>query len=172
MRTTALALILALGAASIANPAAAQSTQAALPAASLDWFHGEWTGDVDFIGRPAKGRLVIARGLNGTATTLAFTAEVAATADRPAFRFEAQAVYRLEPDGRVIGSWADSYGNFHALKGRAKPGELRVNWGDALSEVGHSSYVLSPDGELTVTDSAFVQGNVRVFGTARYRKTS
>jgi hypothetical protein len=102
--------------------------------------------------------------------SLSFTADVTATAERPAFRFEGQGTYRVKPDGSVSGLWADSFGNFHPLRGRTKPGELRVTWGDGRSEVGHSSYVLGADGVLTVTDSAFVQGAVRVFGTGNYRR--
>lgn len=140
--------------------------------ASLVWFHGEWEGDVDFIGSPAKGRLVVRPGLVGSATQLTFTADISAKGNSPAFRFEGQGTYRIKPDGSVTGLWADSYGNFHQLKGRVKPGELRVNWGDARSEMGHSSYVLGADGVLTVTDSAMINGAVQVFGTATYRKKS
>jgi hypothetical protein len=168
MLRIALAAALASSALAVALlPAQAQQTT--LPA-SLAWFHGEWEGEVDFIGSPGKAWLVVRPGLAGTATILSFTAEVAASGDRPAFRFEGQGTYRVKPDGSVTGLWADSFGNFHELKGRTKAGELHVTWGDALSEVGHSSYALSPDGVLTVTDSAFVQGAVRVFGAARYRR--
>jgi hypothetical protein len=166
----ALLLALAIGSGSFVPAAAPLQAQQEQAPAGLAWFHGEWIGDVDFIGRPAKGRLVIGPGLSGTATVMAFSADVSASGERPAFRFEAQGTYRLQPDGRVTGLWADSYGNFHALKGRTKPGELRVNWGDARSEVGHSSYVLGPDGVLTVTDAALVQGEMKVFGTASYRR--
>lgn len=145
------------------------SQQAPAPA-SLDWFQGEWHGDVDFIGTPAKGTLQVRSGLAGSATVMTFTADVTAKGNRPAFRFEGQGTYRIKPDGSVTGLWADSYGNFHQLKGRVKPGELRVNWGDARSEMGHSSYVLGADGVLTVTDSAMVNGAVQVFGKATYRK--
>ncbi len=167
---------IALAAALVGSvPVAAQtpaSDQQALAPASLAWFIGEWEGEVDFIGSPAKGRLVIRPGLAGSATILSFTADVAASAKRPALRFEAQGTYRVKPDGSVLGLWADSFGNFHELKGKTKDGELRVTWGNARSEVGHSSYVLGKDGVLTVTDSAFVSGEVRVFGTGRYRKKS
>lgn len=150
-------------------PLQAKQPAAAAPAI-LAWFQGQWEGDVDFIDRQGRGRLLVQPGLGGTATTLDFTADVAAAGDRPAFRFEARGTYRVDENGRVTGIWADSFGNFHALKGQAKDGEFRVTWGDARSEIGHSSYVLSPDGVLTVTDSAFVQGAVRVFGTGKYRK--
>ncbi|WP_088307131.1 hypothetical protein [Novosphingobium sp. B 225] len=161
-----------LGAAVIAPLPVPIHAQQAPVQASLGWFNGEWEGDIDFIGRPAKGKLVVRPGLVGSATVLTFTADVAPLGDRPAFRFEGQGTYRIKPDGSVVGLWADSYGNFHELKGRTKPGELRVTWGDALSEVGHSSYVLATDGVLTVTDSAFVNGTVQIFGKAAYRKKS
>lgn len=170
MRGLVLAGTLALAAIGPATPPL-QAKQAA-PAASLDWFYGEWLGDVDFIGAPAKGTLQIHPGLAGSATVMTFTADVSAKGDRPAFRFEGQGTYRIKPDGSVTGLWADSYGNFHQLKGRAKFGELRVNWGDARSEIGHSSYVLSADGTLTVTDSAMINGAVQIFGKGTYRKKS
>jgi hypothetical protein len=148
----------------LAQPAAVHAL------ASLGWLHGEWHGKVDFIGRPATGHLIVRPALNSSATELVYTAVIAASGDKPAFRFEGRGTYRVRPDGSVTGVWADSFGNFHKLKGRAKDGELRVNWGDAMSEVGHSSYVLGQDGTLTVTDSAFVQGKVQIFGTSAYRK--
>jgi hypothetical protein len=166
-----LLLVAALGALALpATPAPSQAQQAPAPA-SLGWFQGEWEGDVDFIGRPAKGKLVVRPGLAGSATVMTFTAQVSAVGDKPAFTFEGHGTYRIKPDGSVSGLWADSYGNFHHLKGRAKPGELRVNWGDARSELGHSSYVLGADGVLTVTDSALIQGQMQVFGKGTYRRT-
>lgn len=155
----------------VGAPAALSAQQAAAPdPASLAWLHGEWVGTVDFIGRPAKGQLVVRPALNGSATDLVYTADVAATADKPSFRFEGRGTYRVKPDGSVTGVWADSFGNFHKLKGQTKDGALRVTWGDAMSEVGHSSYLLSVDGELTVTDSAFVKGAVQIFGKSSYRR--
>lgn len=139
-------------------------------AVSLNWLHGNWTGKVDFLGRPATGQLVVRPALNGNATELVYIADVPASADKPALRFEGRGTYRVKPDGSITGIWADSFGNFHKLKGRTRNGELRVNWGDAMSEVGHSSYVLSASGELTVTDSAFVQGAAQIFGKASYRR--
>jgi hypothetical protein len=166
-----LALAAALAGASVVSAQSPVRADAVAPTpASLNWFHGEWEGDVDFIGSLAKGHLVVRPGLVGTATELTFTADVSATEKRPAFRFEGKGTYRVKPDGTVTGLWADSLGNFHELKGKTKDGALRVTWGDARSEVGHSSYVLGADGVLTVTDSAFVQGAVQVFGTGKYRK--
>lgn len=169
MRALILAGSLAL--ASLGPAAPALPAQQAAPApASLDWFQGEWYGDVDFIGTPAKGTLLVRPGLAGSATVMTFTADVSAKGNRPAFRFEGQGTYRIKPDGSVTGLWADSYGNFHQLKGRVKLGELRVNWGDARSEMGHSSYVQGADGVLTVTDSAMINGAVQTFGKATYRR--
>lgn len=153
----------------VAAPIPLAAQQAAAPA-SLGWFHGEWAGTVDFIGRPAISQLTVRPALNGSATELVYTADVAASEERPAFRFEGRGTYRVKPDGSVTGVWADSFGNFHKLKGKTKAGELRVTWGEAMGEVGHSSYVLSVDGTLTVTDSAFVQGAVQVFGKSTYRR--
>jgi hypothetical protein len=168
MLRIALAAVLA-GSAPLAAQAPAPDQQSPAPA-SLGWFHGEWEGDAIFLGRPAKVRLLVRPALDGTATALAYTADVAAEGTRPAVHLESQGTYRVKADGSVSGQWADSFGNFHALAGRAKSGELRVTWGDARSEVGHSSYVLSTDGVLTVTDSAFTQGAVRVFASAKYRR--
>lgn len=156
-------------------PLAAQNSapsQQAPALGSLGWFHGEWEGDGIFLGRPAKVRLLVRPALDGTATALAYRVDRAAEGSRPALHFEGQGTYRIQPDGRVAGQWADSFGNFHTLAGRGKAGELRVTWGDARSEVGHSSYVLATNGVLTVTDSAFVSGEVLVFATATYRRKS
>lgn len=165
-----LVTVAALALASLGSALPPLQAEQAVPAASLDWFQGEWHGDVDFIGAPAKGTLQVRPGLAGSATVMTFTADVSAKGNRPAFRFEGQGTYRIKPDGSVTGLWADSYGNFHQLKGRVKPGELRVNWGDARSEMGHSSYVLGADGVLTVTDSAVINGAMQVFGKGSYRR--
>lgn len=164
------ALAAAVMSAGLLAPPAPTQAQAPAAAASLEWFHGEWDGTLDFIGRPATGKLVVRPALSGTATEMVFTADVAATGDKSAFRFEGKGLYRVKPDGKVTGAWSDSYGNFHLLKGKAKAGELRVNWGDAMSEIGHSSYVLSADGKLTVTDGALSNGVFQVFGTGTYRR--
>jgi hypothetical protein len=168
MFRNALAAVLAVPAL-FAAPAPLIAQHAPAPV-NLNWFHGEWAGTVDFIGRPATGRLTVHPALSGSATELLYIADVAASGGKPAFRFEGRGTYLIKPDGNVTGVWADSFGNFHTLKGRTTEGELRVTWGDAMTEVGHSSYELSADGTLTVIDSAFVQGKVQVFGRSSYRR--
>ncbi|HEX4847322.1 MAG TPA: hypothetical protein VFV30_04210 [Novosphingobium sp.] len=163
MRTAPLALALAAGLlapASVASPAPA----------SLNWLHGAWTGQSEFLGRPAAVQLDVGPALQGTATALVYRVDAAASEGRPALRFEGRGTYRVAPDGTVTGQWADSGGNLHPLSGRTTEGELQVNWGDVRSEMGHSRYSLGPDGVLTVTDSVYSRGTVRVFARASYRR--
>jgi len=157
-----LAALLALSASHAAEPAAA--------AESLAWMNGNWNGEATLFGRPAKVTLSVGPVLRGTATALTYTAEIPAAQNQPAFNFEGRGTYRVKPEGKVVGQWNDSQGNFHPLAGRVKGTALTVTWGEPRTEVGHSSYVLDGEGTLTVTDSEFGSGQLRTFGQGKYRK--
>lgn len=139
-------------------------------APSLEWFHGNWRGEGILLGRPAQVSLTVGPTLLGRATALSYSADIAALGDQPGFKFEGRGTYRLLPDGRVIGNWSDSQGNFHPLAGRVEGQAMSVTWGEPRTEVGHSRYALEPDGTLRVTDSEENRGEMRVFATATYRR--
>lgn len=161
---------LAIAALPLAALLALSASHAAEPAASLSWFHGTWKGEATLFGRPANVRLSVVETLRGTATALTYTAEIPAAQGQPAFNFEGRGTYRVKPDGKIVGQWNDSQGNFHPLAGKVKGTELTVTWGEPRTEVGHSSYVLGADGVLTVTDSEIGSGKMRTFGVGKYRK--
>jgi hypothetical protein len=160
MRRLPLALLLI-------SPVAAEAP-AEVP--SLGWFHGEWTGEGSVFNRPTKMTLSVEPALLDSATVLIYRVDADATASQPAFRFEGRSTYRVGKDGKVIGYWADSQGNFHPLAGRLKGTALNVTWGEARTEIGQSSYVLGPDGTLSVSDSGLGNGTLRVFANGKYRR--
>jgi hypothetical protein len=171
MRTLLAATLLPI-AATMVQPATlkAQPGQSSERAANLDWMHGNWSGEATLFGRPAKVRLSVSTTLRGTATALTYTADIPAGQGQPAFHFEGRGTYRVRPDGKVVGQWNDSQGNFHPLAGRINGTTLTVTWGEPRTEVGHSSYVLDAGGTLTVTDSEVGSGQLRTFGLGKYRK--
>jgi hypothetical protein len=151
----------------LAAPAAAQ-TLAEAP--SLGWIHGEWDGTATIFGRPATVSLSVTPVLMGGATALTYRVQMPASATQPEFRFEGRGTYRVAKDGRVVGQWNDSQGNFHSLAGRVTGTSMAVTWGEPRTEVGHSTYALAADGTLSVTDAEFGRGQLRVFSTQSYRK--
>jgi hypothetical protein len=159
-RLTALALLAAPAAIAEAPPATA----------SLDWFEGEWHGTGTLSGRPTTVSLKVSPLFDGKAVASEYHAESPAEGDRPALRFEGRGTYRIGPDGKVTGSWSDSFGNVHPLAGRISGTSLSVNWGEPRSELGFSSYVLGADGTLTVTDGTYNRGEAKVFARASYRR--
>lgn len=156
--------------AAIALTASATLALAQDTAPSLDWFHGSWRGEGVLLGRPAQVSLAVGPVLLGRATALSYSADIAAAGDQPGFRFEGRGTYRLTPDGKVVGNWSDSMGNFHPLAGRVEGQSMSVTWGEPRTEVGHSRYALEADGTLRVTDSEESRGEMRVFATATYRR--
>jgi hypothetical protein len=161
---TAVALVAALGSLpGAANPPAA-------PAPSLTWLHGNWAGEATLFGRPARVRLSVSPVLRETATALTYTAEIPPDQGQPAFHFEGRGTYRVMPDGKVVGQWNDSQGNFHPLAGQVKGTALTATWGEPRTEVGHSSYVMADDGVLTVTDNELGSGKLRTFAVGKYRR--
>jgi hypothetical protein len=157
---------LALGLALAAPLAASAQAPAQSPGAEagLEWFHGEWAGTATIFGRPAKVSMSIAPALNSTATALIYRAEIEPSTTAPAFRFEGRGVYRIGKDGKAVGHWADSQGNFHPLHGRIAGRTFTVIWGEPRTELGRSTYTLGDDRMLRVTDASLApDGTWRVF---------
>lgn len=169
--SAALALAAALG----SLPGAANQPApaiAAQPAPGLAWLHGEWEGEGIMLGQSTKVRLKVEPDLLGTATAVRYRADIPASATQPGFQFEGRGTYRVAKDGKVTGQWSDSQGNFHPLAGQVKGTALTVDWGEPRTEIGQSSYVLGPDGILTVTDSDLRPSGLVQFAKATYRRKS
>lgn len=150
--------------------ALAEQKTATPSATELAWLHGNWEGQGTLLGKPATANLSIGLVLNGTATGLSYRALVSSNDVRPKFEFEGRGTYRVTDLGRVTGQWSDSAGNFHPLAGKVSGHDLQIQWGEARTELGHSSYTLGQDGTLTVVDSVFSKGAVREFARFSYRR--
>ena len=165
----ALSLLAALLALPDPAEAGAPASQvAAAPAASLLAWHGDWVGEGTAFGQKATATLTLEPVFAGGATRLDYRLAVDGA---PPIRYFAQGLYRVDGRGRITGSWSDSGGQNRPVAGRIDANIWAVHWGSADSEIGRSTYVLGPDGSLSVSDSVLQQDGVwRVFATLTYQR--
>ena len=148
----------------IAAPAAAQN-----PAPSLAAWHGTWTGAGTAFGKTATATLVIKAAPDGSATALVYRLGAPGT---PPIDYAAEAIYRVDANGGVRGSWSDNTGRTRPIGGRIAASEWHNHWGTADVEIGRSTYVLRAPDRLIVTDSVLNDdGSWRVFATLRFQRT-
>jgi len=145
----------------LTGPAAADESAAAQALASLV---GDWRGEGTTSGMPSKQQLHWESVLGGKFVRLTLDNRMT-TPDGKEWHFEAQALYRVQADGTVGGTWFDSRGFTFPLKGTADDaGTLTVDWGSDDTERGRSHYRIA-DGKLEVTDEVQEKdGTLRVFG--------
>ena len=157
-------LCILIMAALLATPAAAAETPAA---EVLDRLVGTWQGNGETQGMAAVLRLQWERVLDGAYTRLTLSNRMNAS-DGKVWHFQAQAFYRVGPDGAISGNWFDSRGTSLPLAGNAEPALMTIRWGTEESvEQGRSSYRLTDDA-LEVTDEVLTQeGEWKVFGRSR-----
>lgn len=158
-RSCALLALLLTGA-----PAAAAETPARQLFADLA---GVWQGSGETNGMPARLRLQWEPVLDGAFTRLTLSNRMTA-ADTTEWHFQAQAFYRVGPDGAIAGNWFDSRGVSLPLSGIAEPGLLTIHWGSETSaERGRSRYRIT-NGQVEITDEVqTAEGEWRVFGRSR-----
>lgn len=150
----------ALAVALFAMPLATAAAPEAEP--GLGWLHGEWTGTGTLQGQPTKVTLSVAPAFGGTATTLAYGAQM------PSAVFEGRATYRIKARGRVEGQWTDSAGSLHIVGGRIEGTGMTTVWGSPATEIGRSTYKLDK-GTLSTSDAVLMpDGSWRVFASASY----
>ncbi len=91
--------------------------------------------------------------------------------DGKEWRFQAQAFYKVSPDGRIAGTWFDSRGLSFPLAGSVDDaGVLTIDWGSDDTERGRSRYRIA-DGVLEVTDEAQGKdGALAVFGRSTLKR--
>lgn len=148
---------------------------AGLPAAAADSpatrlfaeLAGVWQGSGETNGMPARLSLRWEPVLDGAFTRLTLSNRMTA-ADAKEWHFQAQAFYRVGPDGAITGTWVDSRGVSLPLAGVAEPGLLTIHWGTETSvERGQSRYRLTT-GQVEITDELqTAEGEWRVFGRSR-----
>jgi hypothetical protein len=146
----------------------------AFPAQADVWDRlvGRWRGGGEVRGMSADVELEFRTALGGKGRHLAFVNRMTAT-DGKQWLFQAEALYLCEPDGRCRGQWFDSRGMSLPLTAAADLQRVVVEWGDAATERGRTTYALTEDGALGVTDEALGKdGAWRTFGRTRLMRSS
>lgn len=153
---TTLLLGFALSGAAIAEESASARALAALV--------GTWEGEGTTSDMPSRQRLQWESVLGGKFVRLTLDNRME-TPDQKEWHFQAQALYRVLPDGTIAGTWFDSRGFTFPLKGRADDsGVLTIDWGSDDTERGLSRYRIA-EGRLEVTDEVQEKdGTIRIFG--------
>ncbi len=157
MRQLAACLI---GFAMAASAAADESASAR----ALNALVGDWQGEGTTSDMPSKQRLNWEPVLDGQFVRLTLDNRMT-TPDGKEWHFQAQALYRAQPDGAIAGTWFDSRGFTFPLKGVTDDaGALTIDWGSDETERGRSRYRIA-EGRLEVTDEVQENdGTLRVFG--------
>ena len=137
---------------------------------SLSWLHGKWRGDASIQNRPAKSSLSFQPTLADTALSVDFTLDAPAIGDEPPIRVEAHAIYRLSPDGSVVGQWSDSIGNFYQASGEVSDDVLIINLFDEQNQVAQVGYEIYADGGMRSGYWAKSEGQLTPFIQGMYRK--
>lgn len=132
---------------------------------------GDWQGEGTTSDMPSKQRLHWESILDGKFVRLTLDNRMT-TPDGKEWHFQAQAFYRVQPDGSISGTWFDSRGFTFPLKGRVDDsGVLTIDWGSDDTERGLSRYRIA-DGKLEVTDEVQDKdGTIRVFGRSTLERT-
>ena len=145
----------------IAGAASAEESASARALAALV---GTWEGEGTTSDMPSRQRLQWEPVLGGKFVRLTLDNRME-TPDQKEWHFEAQALYRVLPDGTLAGTWFDSRGFTFPLKGKADDsGVLTIDWGSDDTERGLSRYRIA-EGRLEVTDEVQEKdGTIRVFG--------
>ncbi len=164
MRTIGYALLMWL----LLGPPAIAADDVA--AAVFTRLAGTWQGTGTTSGMPSVQRLQWEPVLDAAFVRLTLENRMTMT-DGKEWRFQAQAFYKVSPDGRIAGTWFDSRGLTFPLAGSVDDaGVLTIDWGSDDTERGRSRYRIA-DGALEVTDE--VQGKdgaLSVFGQSTLKR--
>jgi hypothetical protein len=145
---------------------------ALLPAAPLRagepdlWqrLHGPWRGEGEVSGMTAEVRLRFRDAIAGRGHHLDFHNRMRGK-DGKEWVFVAEALYQCDAAGACRGHWYDSRGMILPVKTASQPDRLVVEWGEAVTERGRTTYHLDGD-TLRITDEVLGKDGVwKVFGT-------
>ena len=143
---------------------------AARGATVWDRLAGHWQGTGDVSGMQATLALSFAPVLEGRAYRLSFSNRMRA-ADGREWPFAAEATYLCHVDTSCRGHWYDTRGMILSLAATAQADALAVEWGDATTERGRTTYRLDAD-TLHVTDEVLdKEGQWKVFGRSRLQRS-
>jgi hypothetical protein len=125
---------------------------------------GDWQGAGEVRGMASAQKMGWEPVLDGKFLRLSFDNRMTGD-DGKAWRFSAQAFYRIQDDGTIAGTWFDSRGVSFPLSGSIDAGDtLMILWGTDDSERGRTRYRLTATG-LDVTDEVMTkEGGWRTFG--------
>ena len=126
------------------------------------------TGEVS--GMDATLALTFAPALEGKAHRLSFSNRMRA-ADGREWSFAAEAIYLCHGAPPCRGHWYDTRGMVLPLAATPQADALAVEWGDAATERGRTTYRLETD-TLHITDEVLGKdGQWKVFGRSRLRRS-
>ncbi|WP_146910444.1 hypothetical protein [Arenimonas daejeonensis] len=170
------ALLLLMLTACLSGPTAARPSEQAVaadapPATAWAALAGTWRGSGEVRGMAAEVTLEFRESLGGRGRHLRFE-NLMRGEDSQAWPFRAEALYLCDPAGACRGHWYDSRGMVLPLAATATPDRVVVDWGDADTERGRTTYALTGN-QLRITDEVLGKDGVwKVFGRTVARRTS
>ena len=125
---------------------------------------GRWQGSGEVSGMAAAIALQFRPAFGGRGYHLDFENRMRGK-DEKTWQFAAEALYRCDAAGACRGHWYDSRGMVLPLNASVENDRLVVEWGDASTERGRTTYRLD-EGKLRITDEVLGKdGAWKVFGT-------
>jgi hypothetical protein len=121
-------------------------SQGAPPDPLLARLVGEWAGEGTVLETRADVRLTWAWTLDGEFLQLRFVNEMGKR------RFEGHAYYRALGNGRYRGWWFDNSGMMRPIEAVQDGDAIVATWGTPETEVGETTYRLSPSGAMEILD--------------------
>jgi hypothetical protein len=125
---------------------------------------GHWQGSGEVSGMTATIALQFRPAFGGRGYHLDFQNSMRGKDDKT-WQFAAEALYRCDTAGACRGHWYDSRGMILPLSVTVESDRLLVEWGDASTERGRTTYRLD-EATLRITDEVLGKdGAWKVFGT-------
>ena len=141
----------------------AEPDSSGLPAALL----GEWVGEGELFGRPAKFSMAWRTALDGRFLELAFENAFPDSGGGSTVVLRATAFYRIAPPHD--GVWMDTRGEILTLRAEIGDSALVTRW-TSPTEEGRTTYRLLGPERLEVVDEVIADGSPRVFARAVYAR--
>jgi hypothetical protein len=143
-----------------------------LRADAWDKLYGQWVGNGEVNGMPAQVVFQFFNTLDGRGRQLRFE-NIMTARDGTESYFRADAYYTCDDGARTCrGHWYDSRGVVLPLTVATRDDRLIVDWGDERTERGRTTYLVTPDCGLKVTDEVLAKdGTWKVFGRTTSRSS-
>ncbi len=134
-----------------------------------DALYGRWSGTGEVNGMAAAMELEFRKTLDGQGRHLSFANRMTAK-DGQEWMFRAEALYLCDAAGACRGHWYDSRGMVLPLVVASHDDRVVVDWGDAATERGRTTYRVTADRRLEVMDEVLAKdGSWKVFGRTTSR---